>query len=290
MNYFFNSVYGYVQTTTDKFIIKIPPTVVKIGVSFMTTANLEDAFIIQNFHDLLDADKINSYWLGDSLITRSEDYHVYDIFEQIPDDGIFAGYINLEGMIKDSTTIASSLPIPVKEGDIYELSNYASDPTLLSYVGAFLTPTLGWASSIRPPLTAVTQFTIPSGVAYISILWIASDFARPILKKVYSPSYATKIAAKALYPPIAGGTNGWNGKKWVSLGDSITYREEWQPFVITEFGLVHTNCGIGSTYLAGTSATAFWQDVRLDAVKLPDPDIVTILGGANDLVYNCINK
>lgn len=75
-----------------------------------------------------------------------------------------------------------------------------------------------------------------------------------------------------------------HGKKWVSLGDSITARETWQSYVVNELGLVHTNCGIGSTCLSGTSATAFWQDARLDAVKEADPDIVTILGGANDLV------
>lgn len=286
VNYFFHSVYGYFSTITDKFIIKIPPTVVKIGISFTTTANLEDAFIIQNFHDLLDADKINSYWLGDSLIKRSEDYHVYDIFEQIPDDGLFAGYITSAGTITSSDTIACSIPIPVKEGEVYELSDYAEVPTSLSMVGIFLDSNMKKYSTISVPQTEVTQFTIPIGVSYVSILWIVTDYEKPSLKKVYSPSYATKIAANALYPPIAGATNGWNGKKWVSLGDSITYRNEWQPFVVTEFGLVHTNCGIGSTYLAGTSATAFWQDVRLNAVKAATPDIVTILGGANDLVAN----
>jgi lysophospholipase L1-like esterase len=81
---------------------------------------------------------------------------------------------------------------------------------------------------------------------------------------------------------------GWYGMKWVSLGDSITYRSAWQPYVAAELGLVHTNCGIGSTNLAGPEATAFWQDVRLDAVKVSDPDVVTILGGANDIGDNLI--
>ena len=73
------------------------------------------------------------------------------------------------------------------------------------------------------------------------------------------------------------------GKKWASLGDSITYQEKWQPYVADMIGLVQTNCGIGSTYLAGNSSSAFWQDSRLNTVKNANPDFVTILGGANDL-------
>lgn len=77
-----------------------------------------------------------------------------------------------------------------------------------------------------------------------------------------------------------------NGKTWCSFGDSITYRESWQGYVSSALGMVHVNCGIGSTCLSGGSNNAFWQDVRLDAIKNADADIVTILGGANDLVQN----
>lgn len=76
------------------------------------------------------------------------------------------------------------------------------------------------------------------------------------------------------------------GKKWTSFGDSITARESWQKYVADKFGLIHSNCGIGSSCVSGKGETAFWQDTRLDAVKANDPDIVTIFGGANDLVQN----
>lgn len=74
------------------------------------------------------------------------------------------------------------------------------------------------------------------------------------------------------------------GKKWVSFGDSITYRGGWQEPIINELGLIHTNCGIGSTSLSGSGNNAYWQDVRLNVIKENEPDILTILGGANDLV------
>ena len=78
------------------------------------------------------------------------------------------------------------------------------------------------------------------------------------------------------------------GLKWVSFGDSITFANLWQPSIADELGLIHTNRGIGSTTLAGQSANAFWNTSRLDSVKSANPDIVTILGGANDLALNVV--
>ena len=82
-----------------------------------------------------------------------------------------------------------------------------------------------------------------------------------------------------------------NGKIWVSFGDSITAgnnlletETNWSDRVATELGCTHINCGVGSSRVAGYQSTAFHTDARLDAVKNANPDIVTILGGANDLV------
>jgi len=78
-----------------------------------------------------------------------------------------------------------------------------------------------------------------------------------------------------------------NGLLWTSLGDSITFQGQWQPRVIERTGLVHTNCGVNSSQLAGASFPSnprFWESSRLNAVKASNPDILTILGGANDLV------
>ena len=80
-------------------------------------------------------------------------------------------------------------------------------------------------------------------------------------------------------------------KRWVSFGDSITERESWQPYLYKKFGLIHINCGIGSTCLAGqgrAGLSPFWSDDRLSAVKSANPDIITILGGANDLGYESV--
>lgn len=77
------------------------------------------------------------------------------------------------------------------------------------------------------------------------------------------------------------------GKKWTAFGDSITYRNAWQPDIVELLALNYTNCGIGSTRLSGENVSedlpSMWKDSRLDAVKASNPDIVTILGGANDI-------
>ncbi|HHX73079.1 MAG TPA: SGNH/GDSL hydrolase family protein [Clostridiales bacterium] len=95
---------------------------------------------------------------------------------------------------------------------------------------------------------------------------------------------------------------------WCSLGDSITFRNSWQPFVTQALELTHVNCGIGSTTVAfparHVTRPAFCTDERLglgeyahvkrlvtdDGVPYAPvlshaPDIVTIFGGANDTLY-----
>ena len=78
----------------------------------------------------------------------------------------------------------------------------------------------------------------------------------------------------------------FTGKKCVTLGDSITYRNVFQPVVNEALGMTMVNKGIGSTKLSGgnTDSTAMSSDIRLNGVLAESPDYVTVLGGANDLV------
>lgn len=77
----------------------------------------------------------------------------------------------------------------------------------------------------------------------------------------------------------------YNGKVFVSFGDSITYQNKWQPIVAGMLGLEHHNCGIGGTCMSGDRANTMWFDSRLEAVEGYDPDVITILAGANDQYY-----
>lgn len=160
--------------------------------------------------------------------------------------------------------------IPVKSGD-----KVVFDELVLTYYGTFHPFSTGTTVNVT-----AASWTAPED-------GILCEFPR------YDPTVAanaTLVSADSVKIDASNVVNdavpSFDGLKWVSFGDSITYRESWQPYVIDILGMSHVNCGIGSTPLSGDSANAFWQDVRLNAIKAANPDIVTILGGANDLTMN----
>ncbi len=87
--------------------------------------------------------------------------------------------------------------------------------------------------------------------------------------------------------------------KWVSYGDSITFgvgvnfvrgEKLWQDYIVERYGIgSHVKMGVGYSSLAcnkTNTENAFCNDARLDALVAETPDIVTILGGANDYIFN----
>lgn len=87
------------------------------------------------------------------------------------------------------------------------------------------------------------------------------------------------------------------GKKWVSYGDSITFgvgidfvngEKLWQDYIAERYNLNHVKMGEGMTCVGYVPPTATYtgismsDDSRLNALISEAPDIVTILGGAND--------
>lgn len=78
----------------------------------------------------------------------------------------------------------------------------------------------------------------------------------------------------------------WNGKKWISYGDSITNNGGWQALVAPKLGLAHTNMGVSSSSISNHTdwATPMCDDSRIDAIPL-DTNVITIMGGTNDWHY-----
>lgn len=94
------------------------------------------------------------------------------------------------------------------------------------------------------------------------------------------------FALAACAPPAAAlesGADRLSGKRWVSCGDSITRRGGWQELVAARFGLTHVNLGVGGASMAGDRAQDLNSDFHLNRIIREDPDIVTLLAGANDL-------
>jgi lysophospholipase L1-like esterase len=86
--------------------------------------------------------------------------------------------------------------------------------------------------------------------------------------------------------------------KWVSYGDSITFgvgvdfvngEKLWQDYVKERYDIgTHIKMGVGYSSLAyksNNTEKAFCNDERLNALIAEAPDVVTILGGANDYVF-----
>ena len=84
--------------------------------------------------------------------------------------------------------------------------------------------------------------------------------------------------------------NKWNGKKWVSYGDSITAGNTWQPLVVEKLGLNHINKGVGGSSVADGQINGVVSMCNAERIsELPsDADIITVMGGTND--YNLTNE
>jgi lysophospholipase L1-like esterase len=86
--------------------------------------------------------------------------------------------------------------------------------------------------------------------------------------------------------------------KWVSYGDSITFgvgvdfvngEKLWQDYIVDRYNINHVKMGEGYTSLAHRDVEVgecYCHDSRLNALINELPDIVTILGGANDYRFN----
>ena len=163
-----------------------------------------------------------------------------------------------------------------------------------------------WALVSTPPCYGLTSLTVavPATAKY----FIPIVYSTTIADETYAlyrvrTNPQKRVNKSAIYPSMI---DIFSGKVWAALGDSITYLNLWQPHLVSEFGLTHINCGLGSSSLgddAGQGRPAFWEDIRLGlgaysasltatsdgrtySTVIPNnPDIVTIWGGANDQAY-----
>ncbi|MGI6635854.1 MAG: SGNH/GDSL hydrolase family protein [Christensenellales bacterium] len=229
---------------------------------------------------MISEDKINSGFLSDDVLASGHPSVVENLVA--PDFVMRSLYMNTSGNYVIMSDVCTLPPIPVDEGDIVVVENGGTVPGAMGIFGVWLNSEKSVITGFYSGGAVSATQAAPSGAAFFFPALMVSTVEAGTCK-VYRVKARpeTMINRHALYPPESGGA--LSGKKWASLGDSITAQETWQPVVASELGLIHTNCGIGSTALAGPGRTAFWQAVRLDAVKAANPDVVTILGGANDL-------
>lgn len=115
------------------------------------------------------------------------------------------------------------------------------------------------------------EVTVPIGSKYIAIS-----------ENVNRPDYAAKLFKKNGYVI----DNGYIGKKWVCVGDSLTENnsattKHYQDYIAEELGVDIINMGVGgSGYMRGQDTSkAFYQRV----LNVPtSANVVTVFGGGND--------
>lgn len=186
-----------------------------------------------------------------------------------------------------NVTISMIGLIPVKEGDVVKVTDWLDTltPSGLSTRGQYFDSTGKYLAELPVIDSLSPEYPVISGASYITLLYEKSK-ANDISVEILSSSGSSlKISRNSIFPAIPDIVNTWQGKKWVSQGDSITFRNIWQPYVIASLGLNHVNLGIGSTCMINAGPTPMSSDDRIDAIIAENPDVVTLLAGANDLVY-----
>lgn len=197
-----------------------------------------------------------------------------------PDDIITGGYYESTGVWTAGTGMISTGLISVTPGLPYTTSN-----AITGCVTTFWDESKNFISGQRA-YGSVGYVVAPANSKYLRTSFAVSDINKKVVQGNVCPSVcygSDKILIPNLRVTSDNVSNGWKNKKWVSYGDSITWYGYWQPNVAEEFGLNHTNLGVSGSCIAGTSTNAMWQESRLNAVKNANPDVITILGGANDM-------
>ncbi len=196
-----------------------------------------------------------------------------NLFDRDDPDVLIGHYINSSGVLITDATSCMTGFIPVTAGLAYA-------PSTPDYFATFWGPNKEFLGRVN---FAGGHAHAPTGAAYGRFIGYAASWSTFYVNQADSPQGYSPFGYK--FPLLIETYTGLSGKKYASLGDSITYRNMWQPAVAAAFGLTHTNCGVGSSQLAGpVSATypCFWEPSRISAVETADPDILTIMGGAND--------
>jgi len=175
----------------------------------------------------------------------------------------------------------SSLPLNGDEGFVYfttlvtgttttPLAFFGANGALISIFGSVGTQ------------YADERVAIPAAARSVAV---TARSGNPITIKLeqVSPDVAKRLAV--LEAGSSSSSSRWRGQAVASFGDSLVGQGRWQPIVVSEHGIVHTNCGIGGSKVAkpdaSTQAVSMCDQARIDAI--PAGSVAVLFeGGTND--------
>lgn len=214
----------------------------------------------------------NTNWLNQSDDNYLDGKAISGSTSKIVDNAGYAlsGYINVDNALKLLLAINGS-----------EIGN--ADLTYANFKIAYYNSEKIWLSTLIGYVAG--GFSIPETATYARIQLLKSKGVNQINLdsiKPYRP-YGYKVINTYLPNDDYGAS-----LRWTSYGDSLTFRNNWQPWVLSKLSnLIHTNLGIGSTtmaYIGDREAQypCFVNEARIQAIKDANPDILTVFGGTND--------
>lgn len=123
----------------------------------------------------------------------------------------------------------------------------------------------------------------PSNAAYIRFSFLKTNLSTVQLEQGSTATSYQKYGFTAPDLNITGDTTNkpWSNCKTNCLGDSNTQGNKWQPYLVTNLGLLLTNFGVGGTKISGSETTAMNNNERLNLLAA-DAKLIIVMGGTND--------
>lgn len=187
-------------------------------------------------------------------------------------------FMGANGSTSASTTYFVSDFVEVEAGETYFISSAGQSARFLTaYDGAFN------VVSEEGSNNNISTVNVPvSGVKYYRFTGFNSNRATYQFEKGPAATGFEKFGfyfTDGIVQESGASASSWADKKWTSYGDSVTAQNMWQPYAVSEFGLVHTNLGVGGRQIAGTSGMN--TQAAVDTIAA-DQDLLTVMGGVND--------
>jgi lysophospholipase L1-like esterase len=140
-------------------------------------------------------------------------------------------------------------------------------------------PSNGYYARFAPSLTNLNKM----------MFWVGGANPTVYVPFSYLDGNKVFINGRSLDSALTNVKTTFESKKWTSYGDSITELNSWQPYVVNNLGMVHTNRGVGSTRVSGESFVteggvtkySMCSDTRIATIPI-DTEIITVMGGSND--------
>ncbi|ENX30021.1 MULTISPECIES: SGNH/GDSL hydrolase family protein [Acinetobacter] len=234
--------------------------------------------------------------ISERLISRNIEVNEFEKFV-----GNIDSLTGLNGGVT-STNVHRTDFIKVNVGDKFMLTNsqYLYCPFWYDENQDFISSTGTWSTAeITVTQAGYVKFTTKQSnngaeinnlpnINWIKLTSLEGAFVRnsiDISDQIIKPSHLS-IETLALVGS-GGAASQWLGKKWLTLGDSITARGWYQPHVVSELGLAsYVNFGVGGTTLARkTTSDTTAMSVRYEGMDAT-ADLITVWGGVNDFGYS----